>query len=146
MDLQETNILLDIKARNKENALKELTAAIHRDCPQVDADTLYRLVLEREQIGSTGVGNGVAIPHARVENLSNLQLCFARIHEGLGFDAIDNQPVYFIVMILSPTDQPEEYLKALGTVSRNLKKSKVRRQLRLAADAEAIAAIFQDFN
>lgn len=146
MNLQEKNILLDIKAKNKENVLRELTAVIHQNCPQVDIETLFDLVQKREQIGSTGVGNGVAIPHARVESLSSVQLCFARTHDGVGFDSIDNKPVYFIVMILSPVDQPEEYLKTLGTVSRFLKKSEIRRQLRQAASAKEIAKIFQDFN
>ncbi len=79
MLLKEKNILLDVTAKNKESVLKELAEVIHQDCPQVDLDTLYRLVLEREHIGSTGVGNGVAIPHARVENLDAVHLCFGRV-------------------------------------------------------------------
>ncbi|MDH3328984.1 MAG: PTS sugar transporter subunit IIA [Desulfobulbaceae bacterium] len=146
MVLKEKNILLDIKAKNKESVLRELAEVAHQDCPQVDLEVLYQLLLEREQIGSTGVGNGVAIPHARIENLDAIQLCFGRTNDGIGFDAIDNQPVHFIVMILSPVDQPEKYLKTLATVSRFLKKPELRRQLRLAENSKKIVEIFKKFH
>lgn len=146
MILKEKNILLDIKAKNKESVLRELAEVAHQDYPQLDIETLYQLLLDREQIGSTGVGNGVAIPHARIDNLDAIQLFFGRTNEGIGFDAIDNQPVYFIVMILSPVDQPEEYLKTLAAVSRFMKKPELRRQLRLAENSKQVAEIFQGFN
>ena len=146
MVLKEKNILLDIKAKNKESVLRELAEVAHQDCPQVDLEVLYQLLLEREQIGSTGVGNGVAIPHARIDNLDAIQLCFGRTNDGIGFDAIDNQPVHFIVMILSPVDQPEKYLKTLATVSRFLKKPELRRQLRLAENSKKIVEIFKKFH
>ncbi|MDW7771339.1 MAG: PTS sugar transporter subunit IIA [Desulfobulbaceae bacterium] len=146
MFLKENNILLDIKAKQKEGVLRELAEIAHLDNPRLDIDNLYRLLLEREQMGSTGVGNGVAIPHARIENLESILLFFGRTHTGIGFDAIDNQPVHFIVMILAPVDQPEKYLKTLGAVSRFLKKPDIRKQLRLAEDSKKIMEIFQEFN
>ncbi len=145
LELKEDSVLLDIKARNKDGVLKELAAAVHRDCPQVDLDTLYRLLRERENIGSTGVGNGVAIPHAKVSKLDRIHLGFGRSNEGIGFEAIDNQPVHFIVMILSPPDKPDEYLKTLGAVSRVLKKPEIRQQLSMAEDRNNILEILQDF-
>jgi len=145
MVLKEKNILLNIRAKNKESVLRELAETAHQDCPQVEIETLYQLLLEREQIGSTGVGNGIAIPHARVANLDSLVLCFGRTNSGIGFDAIDNQPVYFIVMILAPVDQPDEYLLTLGAVSRYLKKQEIRKQLRLAVDRKEIVEVFKEF-
>jgi len=145
MVLKENNILLNIRAKNKESVLRELAELAHQDHPKIDTDTLFRLLLEREQIGSTGVGNGVAIPHARIENLASILLCFGRTHSGIAFEAIDNQPVHFIVMILSPAHKPDEYLKTLGTVSRFLKMPDVRKQLRLADNRKKIADIFEEF-
>lgn len=145
MVLKENNILLNIRAKNKESVLRELARVAHKDHPDIDSGTLNRLLLEREQIGSTGVGNGVAIPHARMNNLDTILLCFARTHTGIAYDAIDNQPVHFIVMILSPEDKPDEYLKALAAVSRYLKKPEVRRQLRLAKTRKKIVDIFREF-
>lgn len=146
MVLKEQNILLDIKAKSKEGVLRELAEAAHRDYPLVDIDTIHQLLLEREHIGSTGVGNGVAIPHARIEHLESLVLCFGRTNSGIGFDAVDNQPVYFIVMILSPSGRPEEYLHTLGAVSRFLKNPEIRKQLRLADDRKKIVEIFKKFH
>jgi mannitol/fructose-specific phosphotransferase system IIA component (Ntr-type) len=146
MFIKKENILLDIKGKNKENVLREMAELAAGDCPELDMDTIHLLLLEREYIGSTGVGNGVAIPHARTPDLDALVLCFGRTHTGIGFDAIDNQPVHFIIMILSPLDQPEEYLKTLGAVSRNLKKPEIRKQLRLAATREQIVRIFAEFH
>jgi len=146
MVLQEKNILLNIKAKNKEGVLRELAELVSRDCPQLDAANVQRLLLERENIGSTGVGNGVAIPHARIETLESLIVCFGRNHAGIGFDAIDNQPVHFFVMILSPIGQPEEYLKTLAAVSRFLKNQAIRKQLRLAEKKETVVEIFRDFH
>ena len=146
MLIQEHNILLNIRAKNKESVLWELAKLAQQDCPQLDQDTLYRLLLEREQIGSTGVGNGVAIPHVRIENLDSILLFFGRTHDGVGYDSVDNQPVYFIVMIISPADKPAEYLETLGAVSRFLKQPEIRRELRLAHDAKEIKKIFQQFH
>jgi len=146
LHLSEDSVLLDIKARNKDGVLQELAAAVHKECPKVDLETLCRLLRERENIGSTGVGNGVAIPHAGVDDLDRIHLGFARSREGIGFEAIDNQPIYLVVMILSPADKPDEYLKTLGAVSRSLKKPEIRRQLRVAETRKKIVEILEDFH
>lgn len=144
MLIKESNIRLDLKAQNKEGIIRELAEIIQQDCPQIELDTICRLVMERENIGSTGVGNGVAIPHARVKDLDSVLICFGHNHEGIGFDAIDNQPVHLFVMILSPENQPEEYLVTLAAVSRLMKKAEIRRQLRHAKDVMQIEKIFLD--
>ena len=146
LNLREDSVLLEIQARNKDGVLKELATALHKECPQVDLETLFLLLRERENLGSTGVGNGVAIPHAKMDNLDHIHLGFGRSHEGIGFEAIDNQPVHLFVMMLSPTNKPNEYLNTLGAVSRSLKKAEIRRQLSAAEDRKAIVKILQDFH
>ena len=145
IQLQAEDIILNMEATNKEGALKELAGVLHKHCSHVSIESLHLVLRDREQIGSTGVGNGVAIPHAKVSKLDRIHLGFGRSNEGIGFEAIDNQPVHFIVMILSPPDKPDEYLKTLGAVSRVLKKPEIRQQLSMAEDRNNILEILQDF-
>lgn len=140
--LQEEDIILDLEAGNKERVLKELTGALHRHCSHLDEEDLYTIVHERELIGSTGVGNGVAIPHGKVEKLDRILLSFGRSQGGVHFDSIDNQPVSLFVMILSPAGETRDYLQTLAEVSRLLKLPEKRRALRLATSREEIVHIF----
>jgi len=140
--LAEDNILLDMTARNKEGALQELAAVLQSKHPQVSLEAICQVLRDREQIGSTGMGNGVAIPHGRVEGLSRILFCFGRSLDGISFDAIDNQPVHFFFLILSPLNVAEEYLQNLARVSRFLKQPEKRRLLRLATTRQEIIEIF----
>lgn len=140
--LEQDNILLDMTARSKEGALSELAAVLQRQCPQVSLEAICRVLRDRELIGSTGVGNGVAIPHGRVEGLSRILVCFGRSQDGISFDAIDNQPVHYFILILSPLNVAEEYLQTLSRASRLLKQPEKRRLLRLATTKQEIIDIF----
>ncbi|BCO10797.1 PTS fructose transporter subunit IIA [Desulfolithobacter dissulfuricans] len=142
LEIQEQCVLLDLEATSKEGVLRELTAAVQEWCPGVDQATLLDILLEREHVGSTGVGNGVAIPHGKVPDLDDILLCFGSSRSGISFDAVDNQPVYLFVMILSPETMAEEYLRTLGQVSRLLKNPETRSRLMRAEDCRAIQQIF----
>ena len=141
--LADNSILLDMTARNKEGALHELAAVLQRQCPQVSLEAICQVLREREVIGSTGLGNGVAIPHGRVEGLARILFCFGRSLDGISFDAIDNQPVHYFFLILSPLNVAEEYLQTLAQASRLLKQPEKRRLLRLATTRQEIIDIFQ---
>ena len=143
IDLREECIVPELAARNKEGALKELTQVLAR-FSGLDETYLLRLINDREKVGSTGVGNGVAIPHAKVGQLDRVLLCLGRSRDGISFDAIDNQPVHIAVMILSPPDRPDEYLKILGKVSRLLKNPDLRKQIRQATATTEIVGLFAD--
>ena len=142
IQLQEEDIVLDIKAKNKDGALKELAGALHKKCPTVNIESLYQVLREREQIGSTGVGNGVAIPHGKIKELDQILLCFGRSRNGIGFDSIDNQPVHILVMLISPVQVIDEYLKTLAGISRILKNPETRRILRITESKKEIIEIF----
>lgn len=142
--LEPENILLEMGAKNKEGALRELASVLQRQCPAVNLEAICQVLNEREQIGSTGVGNGVAIPHGRVAGLSQILFCFGRSLDGIGFDAIDNQPVHYFFLILSPTHVAEEYLQTLAQASRLLKQPEKRRLLRVAPDKQEIIALFAE--
>lgn len=141
--LQKNDIVLDLEARNKEGALKELAQVLHKHCSQIDIDELYQVLRDRELIGSTGVGNGVAIPHGKMEKLDRILIGFGRNLNGIGYDSIDNQPVHLLVMILSPAQVIDEYLKTLAMVSRLLKQPETRRVLRSTKSLEEIVNIFK---
>ncbi|HHB77194.1 MAG TPA: PTS sugar transporter subunit IIA [Desulfobulbus sp.] len=135
-------IILEMQSTGKDEALKELTDTIHASCSDVDPDMLLTVLQEREQVGSTGVGNGVAIPHAKVPGLDRLVLCFGRSSTGISFEAIDNRPVHLFVQILSPTGRADEYLRSLARISRLLKKDANRRLLMQATNKEQILDLF----
>jgi PTS system nitrogen regulatory IIA component len=141
-ELSEDCILLELKAAGKEEVLCELAAVVAKKHPAIQADSAARMLLEREQIGSTGVGEGVAIPHAKLPELDKMVLCFGRSGRGVPFDAKDRLPVRLFVMILAPTHMAAEYLQTLGRISKILKNEAVRSQLLLAADAAAVQRLF----
>jgi len=143
IQLQEEDILLDLKARNKEGALKELAEVLHKHCPHLKIENVYQVLRDREQIGSTGVGNGVAIPHGKIKELDRILLGFGRSRNGISYDSIDNQPVHLLVMILSPVRVVDEYLKTLAMISRLLKQPEKRRALRITESPREVIDIFQ---
>ena len=136
------SIILEMAATSKEAALRELAALAATQCGQFTEQTLYTILLEREAIGSTGVGNGVAIPHGKVAGLDKIILCFGRSREGIDFAAIDSRPVHLFVLLLSPARKATEYLRALARVSRILKNEATRQQLLASSSRETIIALF----
>ncbi len=142
LSLGDQCIILEMKSVGKDEALKELAATVHASYGKVDQDQLLAVLQEREQVGSTGVGNGVAIPHAKVPGLDRLLLCFGRSTAGISFEAIDNRPVHLFVQILSPTYMADEYLHSLARISRLLKIEANRKLLMQARDKQQILDLF----
>ncbi len=95
-------------------------------------------VMERERLGSTGVGYGVAIPHARLEGLDEVRAVFARLETPLDYDSIDDRPVDLVVLLLAPADAGGDHLKALAQISRLLRREDMRARLRSAPTAESL--------
>ncbi|GLQ21253.1 PTS sugar transporter subunit IIA [Algimonas porphyrae] len=100
--------------------------------------------IERERLGSTGVGNGVALPHARIEGLDQVVAAFARLAEPIEFDAVDGRPVDLVCFLLAPADCGGAHLRALARVSRLLRRQELRQRLRAAPGPEALFAILSD--
>lgn len=144
IQLSPEDIILNLNAKNKEGVLKELAEVLHQHCSDIELEDMQRVVYERELIGSTGVGNGVAIPHGKLEGLDHILLCFGRSQGGINYDAVDNQPVTLFVLILSPKAETDEYLKTLAQISRIFKKPENRRALRLADSKEKIVQVFAE--
>jgi len=107
----------------------------------LDAGVLLEALAEREQAGSTGVGYGVAVPHARVEGLDRIRGVFVRLDQPVAFDSIDDQPVDLVFALFAPAKAGAEHLRALARVSRLLRQGELREQLRQARTADAIHAL-----
>ncbi|HHD64701.1 MAG TPA: PTS sugar transporter subunit IIA [Desulfobulbaceae bacterium] len=142
LKLGEQCIILEMKSKSKNEALEELSTTVHSQCTVVDPTVLLDVLREREQVGSTGVGNGVAIPHAKVPGLDQLLLCFGRSVKGISFDAIDNRPVHLFVQILSPMGMADEYLRTLARISRLFKIESNRKFLLQARTKQEILDFF----
>lgn len=140
--LQHDAIILDMKAATKDTALRELAGVAATLCGRFTEETLYNVLLEREAVGSTGVGNGVAIPHGKIDGLDQILLCFGRSKGGIDFNAIDNRPVHLFILLLSPANKAGEYLQTLASVSRILKHQDKRQQLLDSTSRDDIAALF----
>lgn len=132
-------------AGSKKQLLQELTVlATH--CPHVkaanvNARDLLSAVLERERLGTTGIGSGVAIPHARVAGLKHMSAVFTRLETPLEYESIDDRPVDLVVMLLAPLDAGAEHLRALARVSRILRREDMRARLRAAPNAESLYSL-----
>ncbi len=133
-------VWLKLKATHKKQALAELAerAATHVGC---DARLLHEALLERERLGSTALGGGVAVPHARIADMSRVWTFFARFEPAVPFDAADDQPVDIMVLLLSPPDAGADHLKALARSSRILRQADVVARLRTASTVDMLDAI-----
>jgi PTS system nitrogen regulatory IIA component len=136
--LSENNIIPELTARDKKGVLEELAQAICNHAPSVDKADLVRVLLEREKLGSTGIGEGVAIPHGKIHNLSQPMISFGRCKRGLDFDSMDAQPAYLFFLLVAPENSAGLHLKTLAKLAKVLKSRKFRKKLMEAKTREEI--------
>jgi PTS system nitrogen regulatory IIA component len=133
-------IIPALKVNGKKQALQELAAKAAQICGQSEK-AIFETLMQREKLGSTGVGNGVAIPHGKLPKLSKLFGLFARLERPIDFESLDGQPVSLIFLLLAPEGAGADHLKALARVARVLRDPDTARKLRESRDAEAIYAV-----
>ena len=133
-------IIPALKVNSKKQAITELAAKAASLTGQGEREVL-EILLQREKLGSTGVGNGVAIPHGKLPKLAKLFGLFARLDRPIDFEALDNQPVDLIFLLLAPEGAGADHLKALARVARLLRDPDIVEKLRNSRDAEAIYAV-----
>ena len=127
-----------LKATNKDEAIRELAEMMSKTCLEVSADEIYKILVEREQLGSTGIGNGVAIPHGKLPTLNQIVTGFARSVEGVAFDSQDGKPAHLFFVLLAPGNAASLHLKTLARLSRLLKDVHFRNKLIEAKDGTEI--------
>ena len=140
-DLVAPNAIIPaLKVNGKKQALQEISAKAAELTGQNDR-AILEILLQREKLGSTGVGSGVAIPHGKLAKLNKVFGLFARLERPVDFDALDGQPVDLIFLLLAPEGAGADHLKALARVARLLRDADVARKLRDSRDAEALYAV-----
>lgn len=136
-------VIPDLRATSKKQALQELSRRA-ADITGIHERTIFDVLMERERLGTTGVGNGIAIPHGKLPNLKRLYGLFARLERPIDFQAIDEQPVDLLFLLLAPESAGADHLKALARVSRLLRDKGVCEKLRGTEDAEALYALLTE--
>ncbi len=140
--LSPQRIYLDTEISSKKKLL-ELIANVVADHIELPESSVYNSLLNRERLGSTGLGQGFAVPHARVENLDRTMACFFRLKEGINFEAPDNRPVDLVFTIVIPEEATEEHLVILSSLARIFSRGEVCEAIRQAESREQIAEIIQ---
>jgi PTS system nitrogen regulatory IIA component len=133
-------VLAALKVKNKKQALQELAARAATAAGRSERE-IFDTLLQRERLGSTGIGRGVAIPHGKLAKLDRLIGLFARLEKPVDFDALDGEPVDLIFLLLAPEGAGADHLKALARIARLLRDEKVADKLRAARDADALFAL-----
>jgi PTS system nitrogen regulatory IIA component len=134
----------DLRAETKEGVLREMSEVVAAGVPFLSAQTLASILLDRESLGSTGIGEGVAIPHGKVPGLTRLAAVIARSRAGVQFHSLDGKPTHLFFLVVAPEQSAGMHLKALARISRLLKDARFRRSLLDARDADDLRRILKE--
>ena len=141
--INDESVVESLHVTSKKQALQDLSRRA-ADLTGLHERTIFEVLMAREKLGTTGVGNGIAIPHGKIPNLDRLYGLFARLERPIDFNSIDEQPVDLIFLLLAPESAGADHLKALARVSRLLRDSAVCNKLRGTDKAEALYALLID--
>ena len=142
--LDPSAVVADLKGTTKKEVLSELTEALLNADPKLDRDDVLRVLLERERLGSTGIGDGVAIPHGKLKDLDRLLISFGLSRQGVDFDSMDGKPARLFFLLVAPEESVGIHLKTLARISKLLKSPNVRERLQAAGDAASLHGIITE--
>ncbi len=137
-------IIEDLRATDKSGVIREFADLLVSKGRVKDADELIRVVLDREAQGSTGIGDGIAIPHAKSRAIKEAVVVFGRSRQGVDFQTLDGKPAYLFFLLVSPEDHPGEHLKTLARISRIMRNAVLRERLRACGDRAEIQRLIYD--
>lgn len=142
----ENSVVEELKAVDSEAAIRELVETLRRAgrIAEQNAPALVEALLRREELGSTGIGRGIAVPHTKNERIRTMVGAFGRSSKGIEFHALDGQPVHCFFLLLSPKDAPRQHLDALKAVTRLVRDAGVCQRLREAAGPSEIMAVLRE--
>ncbi len=141
--LQKETILADLKARTKKGILEELVAPISK-IANVNPEDLVKVLMEREQLGSTGIGGGIGIPHGKMKDIDALILGFGLSRKGVDFESLDGQPTHIFFLLMTPENSTGLHLKLLAAISRILKNDLFKARLLKASSSDEIFDIINE--
>lgn len=141
--LSKKAIVIDLKSTKKEDVLRELMDALisANEIQKRHRNKLIEALMAREKLGSTAIGQGVGIPHAKSDSVDKLVVAFGLSRKGVNFDSLDGEPVYLFFLLLAPADSAGPHLKALARISRLLKDKYFRDNLRQCQDEKSVIRI-----
>jgi PTS system nitrogen regulatory IIA component len=138
-------VLPALAATDKAGVLREMTAAIAARHPDLDSGRALAVLMDREGLGTTGIGDGVAIPHGKLAALDHILLCVGRSLQGVDFEALDFKPCTMFFLVLAPEQMTGIHLRILAHISRLIKDESFRRDFYEAADQDALFALLESF-
>ncbi len=142
--LDEASIIQDLRSTSKKGVLEELSTVLVQGKKLPDRDKAVEVLLEREKLGSTGIGDGIAIPHGKMRGIEELVTSFGRSIKGVNFDSIDNKPTHLFFLLVAPENSAGIHLKALARISRLLKDPSFRNRLMEAKDRHDLFEIITE--
>ena len=142
--LKQEHIIEELNSSDKKNVLSELSTFLEIKGEITSKEKLLVALIEREKLGSTGIGENVAIPHAKISEIDKIITVFGRSKNGVEFESLDKKPVNFIFLVLAPENSTGEHLKALARISRLFKNTSLRESVLKASEADQIYSILVD--
>ncbi len=142
--LSEKNIIVNMKARNKTEVIEELGSLLVGSGYVADKKKIVQILLDREELGSTGIGQGIAIPHGKAETVKELTAAFGLSKAGVPFEALDGEPVYIFFLLVAPEGTAGAHLKALARISGLLKDKYIRKKLMSAQSTTDVVKVIQE--
>jgi PTS system nitrogen regulatory IIA component len=137
-------IIPNLQSQNKEGVLTELANLITSWAPGLNDGEVLQVLLERERLGSTGIGEGFAIPHGKMKNIDQMIIAFGRSVTGVAFDSMDGKPAHYFFVLIAPEDSAALHLKALAKISRFLKNNSFKESLSRASDRDELHRVIQE--
>ena len=138
------HIVERLQSKTKGDVLAELSGVFLHGDSKLRHEAVVNTLLEREKLGSTGIGDGIAIPHGKIADLDNLIVSFGRSIEGVEFDAMDGKPAHLFFLLLAPENTTGQHLKALAKISKMLKDKTFRKKLMEAKSKDELYTVIAD--
>ena len=142
--LKKEHIIKELDSRDKKNVLDELSSFLENEGEITNKENLLAALIEREKLGSTGIGENVAIPHAKISEIDKIITVFGRSKNGVEFESLDQKPVNFIFLVIAPENSTSQHLKALARISRLFKNPSLRESVLRTNEADQIYSILVD--
>lgn len=142
--LKVDSISVDLQGKSKKEVIKELVQLLSKSKKIKDIDKMVKILMDREELGSTGIGQGIAIPHGKSDAVSEISAAFGISKKGINYEALDGEPVNLIFLLMAPHDSAGVHLKALAKISRLLKDKFFRQALRESKSSEEVMKIIKE--
>jgi len=139
-------IILELQAKDRDGVIAELVAALDKAgrLPHEKCQDIVRAVIERENEASTGMGKGIAVPHVKHQAVENVVAAIGQTGTGVDFSALDKQPVYSVILLVSPADDPDTHLQAMENIFKHLQQDRFRRFLRQSQTVEQVRDLLHE--